>query len=36
MTAKPVFVDEAPVFLFGLVSCGFLTYWCYLTYKRFK
>ena len=36
ITAKSVFVDEAPVFLFGLASCGFLTYWCYLTYKRFK
>ena len=36
VTAKPMFLDEAPVFLFGLVGCGFLTYWSYLTYKRFK
>ena len=36
MTVKPVFLDEAPMQLFGLVGCGFLTYWCYLAYKRFK
>ncbi len=36
MVTKHVFLDEAPTFLFGLVSCGFLAYLCYLTYRRFK
>jgi hypothetical protein len=36
MITKHVFLDEAPTFLFGLAGAGFLTYWCYLTYKRFK
>ena len=37
MIAKsPMYLDQASILLFSMVSCGFLTYFCYLTYKRFK
>jgi hypothetical protein len=37
MAAKsPMYIEQVSILLISVVSCGFVAYFCYLTYKRFK